>query len=296
MRDLLNRPNKAAYLFILPSMIILLVFTIIPVISAIGISFFDINMFFKNTKFVGFANYRKAFADKRVWNSFGNTFRFVLMEVPLQVSLGLFIAVLVSRSGWFTKFMRTMYFIPVICSLTTISIIWSLILDPTIGILAYFTRCLGLGQCQFLKDPNLALPIIVLLTVWKNFGHTMVILLAGIQSINPVYYEAARVEGANTSSQFFRITLPLLLPNVAFCCVTNLIGSMQVFDQVYVATRGGPMFRTETAVQYIYSRAFTSPFALGYASSIAVILFVLIMVLSLSLNTWFLNREEAIYQ
>ena len=296
MRDLLNRPNKAAYLFILPSMIILLVFTIIPVISAIGISLFDINMFFKNTKFVEFANYRKAFADKRVWNSFGNTFRFVLMEVPLQVSLGLFIAFLVSRSGWFTKFMRTMYFIPVICSLTSISIIWSLILDPTIGILAYFTRCLGLGQIQFLKDPNLAMPIIVLLTVWKNFGHTMVILLAGIQSINPVYYEAARVEGANASSQFFRITLPLLLPNVAFCCVTNLIGSMQVFDQVYVATRGGPMFRTETAVQYIYSRAFTSPFALGYASSIAVILFAIIMILSLSLNTWFLNREEAIYQ
>ena len=296
MRDLLNRPNKAAYLFILPSMIILLAFTIIPVISAIGISLFDINMFFKNTKFVEFANYRKAFADKRVWNSFGNTFRFVLMEVPLQVSLGLFIAFLVSRSGWFTKFMRTMYFIPVICSLTSISIIWSLILDPTIGILAYFTRCLGLGQIQFLKDPNLAMPIIVLLTVWKNFGHTMVILLAGIQSINPVYYEAARVEGANASSQFFRITLPLLLPNVAFCCVTNLIGSMQVFDQVYVATRGGPMFRTETAVQYIYSRAFTSPFALGYASSIAVILFAIIMILSLSLNTWFLNREEAIYQ
>lgn len=296
MRDMLNRPQKAAYLFILPSMIILLLFTIIPVIAAIGISMFDMNMFFKNTKFVGFANYLKAFGDKRVWNSFGNTFRFVLMEVPLQVALGLFVAVLVSRSTWFTKLMRTIYFVPVICSLTSISIIWSLILDPTIGILSYYTRALGLGQCQFLKDPNLAMPIIVGLTVWKNFGHTMVILLVGIQAISPVYYEAARVEGANAVQQFTRITLPLLLPNVAFCCVTNLIGSMQVFDQVYVATRGGPMFRTETAVQYIYSRAFTSPFALGYASSIAVILFVIIMVLSLTLNTWFLRKEEAIYQ
>ena len=142
----------------------------------------------------------------------------------------------------------------------------------------------------------LAMPIIVFLTVWKNFGHTMVILLAGIQSISPGYYEAATVEGATAWKQFSRITLPLLLPNIAFCVVTNLIGSMQVFDQVYVATRGGPLFKTETIVQYIYSRAFNQPYALGYASSIATVLFVIIMTLSLSLNSWFLKREEAVYQ
>ena len=277
-------------------MLILLVFTIIPVISAVGISLFNMNMFFKDTAFVGLANYKKAFADPRVWNSFGNTLKFVLMEVPLQVAVGLFLAVLLSRRSWFTNAMRTVFFVPVICSLTSIGIIWSLILDPTIGILPYYLRCLGLGSCQFLKDPDLAMPIIVLLTVWKNAGHTMVILLAGINAINPAYYEAARVEGASAVRQFFSITLPLLLPNVAFCVVTNLIGSMQVFDQVYVATRGGPLFRTETAVMYIYSRAFSAPFALGYASSIAVVLFVIIMTLSLTLNTWFLKREEGIYQ
>ena len=296
MREWLNRPEKTAYLFILPSMLILLVFTIIPVISAVGISLFNMNMFFKDTTFVGLANYTKAFSDQRVWNSFGNTLKFVLMEVPLQVAVGLFLAVLLSRRSWFTNAMRTVFFVPVICSLTSIGIIWSLILDPTIGILSYYLRCLGLESCQFLKDPDLALPIIVLLTVWKNAGHTMVILLAGINAINPAYYEAARVEGASAVRQFFSITLPLLLPNVAFCVVTNLIGSMQVFDQVYVATRGGPLFRTETAVMYIYSRAFSAPFALGYASSIAVVLFVIIMTLSLTLNTWFLKREEGIYQ
>lgn len=296
MRDWLNRPEKTAYLFILPSMLILLVFTIIPVVSAIVISLFNMNMFFKDTAWVGIANYQKAFSDGRVWNALGNTFRFVLMEVPLQVVLGLFMAVLLSRTNWFTKAMRTVFFIPVICSLTSISVIWSLILDPTIGILAYYIRNLGLGQVQFLKDPVLAMPIIVFLTVWKNFGHTMVILLAGIQSINPGYYEAATVEGATAFKQFTKITVPLLLPNLAFCVVTNLIGSMQVFDQVYVATRGGPLFKTETIVQYIYSRAFNQPYALGYASSIAAILFVIIMTLSLTLNTWFLKREEAVYQ
>lgn len=277
-------------------MLILLVFTIIPVISAVGISLFNMNMFFKDTAFVGLANYKKAFADPRVWNSFGNALKFVLMEVPLQVAVDLFLAVLLSRRSWFTNAMRTVFFVPVICSLTSIGIIWSLILDPTIGILSYYLHCLGLGSCQFLKDPDLAMPIIVLLTVWKNAGHTMVILLAGINAINPAYYEAARVEGASAVRQFFSITLPLLLPNVAFCVMTNPIGSIQVFDQVYVATRGGPLFHTETAVMYIYSRAFSAPFALGYASSIAVVLFVIIMTLSLTLNTWFLKREEGIYQ
>ncbi|MCE5342140.1 MAG: sugar ABC transporter permease [Eubacteriales bacterium] len=220
---------------------------------------------------------------------------FMLMEVPLQVTLGLFVAVLVSRASWFVRLARSVLFIPVVCSLTSISIIWSLILDPTIGIIPYYTQLLGLGKCTFLKDPNLAMPIIVFLSVWKNFGQTMVILLAGIQSINPTYYEAAMVEGAKPAQQFFRITLPLLLPNVAFCVITNLIGSMQVFDQVYVATRGGPMFRTETAVMYIYTRAFSAPFQLGYASAIATVLFVIIMILSLTLNRWFLKREEAVY-
>lgn len=295
MRDLLKRPEKAAYLFVFPSLLILLVFTVIPVVSAFGISMFDLNMFFKNTKFVGLGNYLKLIADARVWNSFGNTFYFVAMEVPLQVALGLVVAVLVAQNNYFNKLLRSVYFIPVICSLTSISIIWSLILDPNIGIIPYYAQLLNLGKPMFLKDPNMAMPIIVLLTVWKNFGHTMVILLAGIQGINPAYYEAAQVEGAGAFRQFFKITLPLLLPNIAFCAITNLIGSMQVFDQVYIATHGGPLFRTETAVQYIYGRAFTSPFQLGYASAIAMVLFIIIMVLSLVLNGWFLRREEAIY-
>ena len=123
----------------------------------------------------------------------------------------------------------------------------------------------------------------------------MVILLAGIQSISPSYYEAAEVEGASKTDQFFRITIPLLTPNIAFCAVTNLIGSMQVFDQVYVTTRGGPMFSTESAVLYIYTRGFNSPYQLGYASAIAVLLCLIIMTLSLTLNRWFIAREEGIY-
>ena len=290
-----NRPEKAAYLFVAPSLLVLILFTYVPVLSAVGISLFNLNMFFQNTQFAGLNNYLKAWQDTRVWNSFGNTFLFALGEVPLQVLFGLCVAAMVSGNSLFNRLLRSAFFIPVICSLTSIGIIWSLILDANIGIIPYFFQKLGLGKPLFLKDPNMAMLIIILLTVWKNFGHTMVILMAGIQAINPAYYEAAQVEGASRLKQFLQITIPLLIPNIAFCAVTNLIGSMQVFDQVYVATRGGPMFRTETAVQYIYGRAFSAPFQLGYASAIAVALFVIIMVCSLLLNRWFIHREEGIY-
>lgn len=296
MRSWLTKPEKAAYLFILPSILILFFFTIIPVVSAIGISFYDMNMFFHNTRFVGIENYTKMLKDPRVWNSLKNTFIFVLFEVPIQVSVGLLIASMLSKNTRINKIMRATYFIPVICSLTSISIIWSLILDPNIGIIPYYCKQLNIGSPKFLKDPNMAMSVIIFLTVWKNFGHTMVILLAGIQGINSAYYEAADVEGAGSVSKFTKITIPLLIPNIAFCFITNLIGSMQIFDQVYVATRGGPLFRTETIVQYIYSRGFTSPFQLGYASSIAVMLFIIIMTMSLTLNRWFLRKEEAIYE
>ena len=182
MRDWFTKPAKAAYLFIMPSMLILFVFTLIPVVSSIGIGLFDLNMFFKNTAFSGLQNYVKLLGDRRVWNSFGNTLLFMVMEVPLQVALGLFVAALVSRTSWFTRLTRSVLFIPVVCSLTSISIIWSLILDPTIGIIPYYTQLLGLGKCSFLKDPNLAMPIIVFLSVWKNFGQTMVILLAAYRA------------------------------------------------------------------------------------------------------------------
>ncbi len=289
----LRKPKGAAYLFLLPAILTLLVFVFVPLVYAIVISFQDVTIFLNPPNFVGLTNYERLLQDERFWNALKNSFIF-LLEVPLQVFLGLLAAVLLSKNTLFRKFARTVFFIPTICSLTAVGIVWSFLLDPQIGILPYYLFQLGLPRLKFLSDPAMAMPVIILTTVWKNFGLTMMILISGLQSIPIVYYEASELDGANSFVQFFRITLPLLIPSLGFCIITNTIGSFQVFDQIYVMTQGGPLHTTETLVMYIYNVGFaTQPFNLGYASAIAVVLFIIIMVISLLTNTYFTRRETA---
>lgn len=290
-----NRPEHAAYLFIAPSLIILLLFIAMPVIAALVLSLFEINLFFKDTQFVGFDNFVKFFNDQRAINSFIHTVQYVIMQVPSQLIVSLVIAVAIAENTWINKFFRSVYFVPVICSMTSISIIFSLILDPNMGIVPYYISQLGFPKPLMYKDPEWALVVVVAIVVWKGFPRTMVILIAGIAGIPNTYYEASEIDGASKIQQFFHITIPLLLPSLSFCAVTNLIGAFQVFDAVYVLTRGGPMFRTETAVQYIHSRGFTAPYELGYASSIAVVLFFIIMTLTLTLNNALTKKQRNMY-
>ena len=287
----LRKPKGAAYLFLLPAILTLVVFVFVPLVYAVVISFQDVTIFLNPAHFVGFSNYERLLHDERFWNALKNTFIF-LLEVPLQVVLGLVVAVLLSRNTLFRKFARTVFFIPTICSLTAVGIVWSFLLDPQIGILPYYLFQLGLPRLKFLSDPSMAMPVIILTTVWKNFGLTMMILISGIQSIPDVYYEASQLDGANAFTQFFKITLPLLIPSLGFCIITNTIGSFQVFDQIYVMTQGGPLHATETLVMYVYNVGFaTQPFNLSYASAIAVILFIIIMVISLLTNNYITKKE-----
>jgi multiple sugar transport system permease protein len=291
IRSFFNKPSGAAYLFILPAVLTLFVFVVIPLVSAVGISFLNLTIFLHPPKFVGLANYTRMLHDARFWNALKNSFYF-LLEMPIQVVVGLLVAVYLSKNTLFRKFLRSVLFVPVVCSLTAMAIVWSFLLDPQIGILPYYLTQLGLPHLQFLTDPKMAMPLVILMTVWKNFGMTMVILVAGIQSIPQSYYEAAEIDGANPSAQFFQVTIPLLIPSLAFCIVTNTIGSLQVFDQIFVMTQGGPLHATETLVMYIYNVGFTSqPFNLSYASTIAVVLFGIIMVISLLMNKYLTQRE-----
>lgn len=289
--EFFKKPKGAAYLFILPALLTLLIFIVIPLVYAIVISFQNLTLFLAPAKFIGLINFSHLLKDDRFWNALKNSFYF-LLEVPIQVILGLLVAVVLSKNTGFRKFARTVFFIPVICSLTAIAIVWSFMLDPQIGILPYYLYHLGLPHLQFLNDPTMAMPTIILTTVWKNFGLTMMILIAGIQGIPTAYYEASEIDGASSIVQFFRITLPLLVPSLGFCIVTNTIGSLQVFDQIYVMTQGGPLYSTETMVMYIFNVGFsTPPFNISYASAIAVVLFVIIMVISLLLNNYLTRRE-----
>ncbi|EEI59341.1 ABC transporter, permease protein [Enterococcus faecium TX1330] len=287
-----NRPERAAYLFLTPSFLVLLLFIVIPLLGTFAISFTDLNIFFTSRNFVSFENFTRIFSDERAVNSLIHSLYFTVLETPTQIIVGLLAAVALSKNTRFNRFCRSTFYIPVICSLTSIAIIFSMLLDPNVGAIPYLFSQVGLPIPQFFRDPTLAMPTVALMTVWKNFGVTMTILLTAIQGISPSLYESAQMDGATNRQQFFNITLPQIVPSLGFCVLTNLIGSMQVFDQVYVATAGGPQFKTETAVQYIYSRGFTAPYELGYASALSSVLFIIVATIAISTNVYMSRKEK----
>ena len=290
----LYSPERAALMFLLPSLLFIGVFSFIPLISALGNSTLKMNIFMKNISFFGFNNYKQILSDERFWNSLKNTLVFTALEAPLQIAVALLVASLLHQNTLFRRMMRSFFYIPVVCSMTAMGILWSILLDPNLGYYAYIFKMLGVENQLFLKSPSTAMAWIVLVTIWKNFGLTMMILIAGFQDIPYSYYEAAQIDGANPGQSFRYISLPLLRPTLGFCIITVIIDCLKVFDQVFVMTQGGPMNKTETVVQYIYKKGFSiAPFNLGYASAVAEILFLLIAVV-----TYFmfrsLNRKEAV--
>lgn len=287
-----NKPRHAAYLFLAPSLIVLSVFTVIPLVGTFILSFTNTNIFFTHEKFMGLSNFLRVFQDERAIHSLWHTIYFTLLETPAQVIVGLLFAVMLVKNTRFNRFCCSIFYVPVICSLTSIAIIFAMLLDPNIGAIPHLFAQVGLPVPQFFKDPTLAMPTIAVMTVWKNFGVTMTIILTALQSISPSLYESAEMDGATKRQQFFHITIPQIVPSLSFCVLTNLIGSMQVFDQVYVATGGGPLFKTETAVQYIYSRGFSAPYELGYASALSTILFIVIAFFSISTNLYMSHKEK----
>ncbi|MDR1174409.1 MAG: sugar ABC transporter permease [Treponema sp.] len=291
------KTQKTAYIFILPSMLILSVFVFVPLASSLCISLLNIDIFMQDISFAGFRNFRHIFSDERIKNATWNTLYFTVMEVPLQIVASLVIASALAKNTFLCKALRGIYYIPFVCSMTAIGIIWSMLLDPNMGLLPYWLRFSGLPAVSFLKDPNLAMPTVALITAWKGFGYTVTLLSAAILMVPVSLYEAAGIDGAGFIGKFLHITIPGIKTAIGFCIVTNIISSLQVFDQTYVMTKGGPSFRTETLVQYIYDRGFqTAPYDLGYASAISLYLFVIVAIITFLLRRFVINehREEKI--
>lgn len=288
-----RRSQKQAYLFLLPSLVILTVFVFAPLIGAFGISLTDINIYMKGGSFVGLDNFRKAFHDSRVWNATLNTCVFTLFEVPLQVFLALFLLMFMMRNRRFDKFLRSVFYLPYVCSMTAISIVWSMLLDPNSGMLPYLLSKVGIQLPNLLGSPTWAMPTVIFVSVWKSFGYTLTILSAAALGVSPSLYESAELDGAGRWQQFFYVTIPEIRDSIGFCLVTTLITALQVFDQIYVMTGGGPLYKTETLVGYIYDRGFqTAPFNLGYASSIAVYLFLLIAVVTAVTRRYSFGQDD----
>lgn len=287
------RQQKSAYLFILPSMLILSIFIFIPLAASLVISLTDMNIFMKDISYIGLSNFERITQDKRVINATFNSLYFTILEVPLQVGVALLLTMFLAKNNKYTKLLRSVYYLPFICSMTAIGIVWSMLLDPNMGYAAYALRKMGLETIAFLKDQKWAMPTVIVVTAWKGFGYTLTLLTAAVLNISASLYEAADMDGASGWQKFVHITIPGIWPTISFCIVTSTIGAMQMFDQAYVMTQGGPMNKTETVVQYIYDRGFqTAPYDLGYASSISVYLFCIVAGITFILRKFVLSRGD----
>ncbi len=274
-----------------PSMIIITVFIIIPIIYSLYMSLHDWNIMYNIKDFIGFDNYKEVFQDERFFNALKNTLIYTVSYVPILVILSLALAAFINEKFIASGFYKTVLFIPAITSMAIIAIIFRFLLDGDIGYVSLALRKLGISVPDFLRDPETAMWSVVLTSVWRWVGFYMVIFLSGFNSIPDSLYEAAEIDGAGKLRQFFSISLPLLMPTISFTLITNLINSFQVFDPVYVMTKGGPVFSTEVLVYYVYYMGF-NVFDMGYASSMAFILFLIILVFTLIQLKGFMKSDS----
>jgi multiple sugar transport system permease protein len=276
----LTGQERAAFYFLFPSFLTLTLFVFWPILNSFLLSFRDWSLLETTHPYIGLANYYELMQDERFWNAVYRTIYYTLSSVPLSIVLALGLALLIHLPLKGMTFFKAIYFLPVISSFAVIAIIWSFLMDPDIGLLSYYMKLMGLPVSDWLRSPIWALPAVILVAVWKNVGFNMVILLAGLGEIPESLYEAAKLDGAGTFRRFWNITLPMLRHTLLFVIIISVISSFQVFDQVYVMTRGGPMFTTETIVYFIYHHGF-NVLNMGYASSASWLLFVVILLITL---------------
>ncbi len=286
-----RRQARYGYTFLLPSMVVLAVFVFWPILQSVILSLQKWRFGAKKTTWVGLDNYRRLLEDPRVEGAFANTIEYTLVVVPITLFLALLLALALNERIPGRSIYRATFFVPVIASFAVVAIVWRFLLNPDIGLLAYWSREAGIPTRSWLRDARYAMPAVMIVSIWKNVGFNMVILLAGLQGIPDVYYEAAKVDGANRWQRFRHVTMPLLRPTWTFVLIISIISSFQVFDQVWVMTpRGGPLHSTETVVTYIYYQGIEL-LDISYAASIGVVLFAVVLVLTLIQLRAFRFRE-----
>jgi len=276
-----QREALAGYLFILPTFLGYTAFIVGPILAAIGISFTKYDILSPAT-FVGLDNYVRLLNDPRLRTVYSNTIFFTVFAVSLNVGVGLVLAVLLNRHlpSPIRYVLRSAYFFPVLVALVYSSIIWQFLYQKDTGIFNYYLGLLNVAPIPWLSNRQWVLPSIIILDVWRNAGFAMLVFLAGLQNISQEYYEAAQLDGANRFQLFRHITVPLISPTIFFNLVIYMIGALQVFDSIMVLTKGGPGDASRSLVIYIYENAFQF-FEMGYASAVAITLFVIIVILTL---------------
>lgn len=276
-----SKNKLAPYIYLFPTLVILIIFVFYPLARAIQYSFTDFNLL-SPPKWIGLDNYKNLFLSTSFYRALSNTLKYFITVVPILIILPLLIAVLVNdRSLKGVTIFRTIYYFPVVTSMVVAGIIWKWMYMEN-GILNFFlVDILHIMKepISYLTNPNTALYSIMVVTIWKGIGYYMVLYLAGLQSINKELYEAATIDGATPFRQLIKITIPLLAPTMAVVAIMSSMAAMKVFDEIYVMTAGGPFNSTRTLVYEIYDTAFDK-LKFGYASAIGVVLFILLFIFS----------------
>ncbi len=287
----IGRQNLVAYAFLAPSLILFLVFRHGPAAFSLVLSLFDWTMV-DDPEYVGTKNFVTLANDDIFWKALWNTVKYTVYSVPPDIAIALVLAVLLNQQLRGMRIFRLAYFIPVVTSGALVAIVWRWLYQPR-GIINGLLMDIGLEPQRWLSDPDLVLPSIAAMAVWKHVGFNMLILLAGLQSIPSEIEEAARLDGAGPFRIFFNITLPLLRPVLVLATILTTIGSFQMFDAAFVMTGGGPFYASTTLVYYIYVRAFEQ-YQMGYGATIAFVLFLIILVVTL-IQRRVLRGDEDVY-
>lgn len=274
--------SRAAWAFVTPGLALIGVFFAIPVIGAFLLSFTDFDIYSignpANTRFIGLDNYRTLFTTPLFWTALKNTAFYVAVGGPLSVAVSLAAAIAVNAKAVRWKpFFRSAFFAPWVTSLVAVSLVWRYVYHPQYGPLNAMLGAVGIGPIDWLGNPRWAMPAIILVSVWKNFGYNMLVFLAGLQTVPEELYEAADLDGAGLWRRFQHVTLPMLGPTLVFVGVVTMIAAFQIFSEPYVMTQGGPLKSTLTLMLFMYEQGFRW-WRLGFAAAVAVVLFLLTLV------------------
>jgi fructooligosaccharide transport system permease protein len=282
----------SAYSFLTPALILAVLFIVLPIVLAFTYGFTDYYLLKPNDKqFIGLENFTRMFTDELLIQSFSNTIKFVVFVVPLQLAMALGLALIANKKISGVGFFRTAYFSPAVLSLVVISILWTVMLNPTSGLINETLMNLGLPKQPFLSSSSQAMYTIIVISAWSGCGYQMMIFLAGLKNIDSSLYEAADIDGANAIQKFLFITIPSLKPILMFLVITTTIQAFKLIVQPMVMTGGGPDYSTMTILQYIYEYGFRHR-NIGYASAITLVFTIFLVVLSIIIKKLF--REEKV--
>jgi multiple sugar transport system permease protein len=282
--------------FVAPALLLSVVFFAGPVLAAIGLSFTDFDLYALAdpgaARWVGLRNYARVLHEPLFWQALGNTLYFAVVGGPLTIAASLGAALLVNaRAVRWKSTARTVFFAPFVTTLVAVAIVWRYLYHPRYGLLNYLLGLLHVAPIDWLGNPHWAMPAIILMATWKNFGYNMLICIAGLQSIPRELYEAAALDGASAWQRFRHVTLPMLAPTLFFVVIVTMIGYLQLFTEPYVMTQGGPLRATTSLVLYMYEEGFRW-WRLGVAAAIAFLLFVLIVAFTV-VQRWLSPRGMA---